>query len=161
MHNLKIYLDTSVISHLDAPDALEKMQDTLALWDKIKSGVFSAYLSSITLGELDECPEPKRSILFSFLRQIQYDLIALDSQAIEIADKLVSFGILKHKSIDDCQHIAAAIIGGCDAIISWNFKHIVNHKTIQGVKAITALTGFPDIFIYTPSILLGGESNDS
>jgi hypothetical protein len=70
-------------------------------------------------------------------------------------------GVLKQKSFNDCQHIAAAIIGGCDAIVSWNFKHIVNHKTMMGVKAVTALEGYDDLLIYTPSIIIGGEHNDS
>ena len=40
MKKLKIYLDTSVISHLDAPDAPEKMADTLMLWEDIKTSGF-------------------------------------------------------------------------------------------------------------------------
>jgi hypothetical protein len=68
-------------------------------------------------------------------------------------------GILKEKAFDDCQHIAAAIIRGCgcDTIVSWNFKHIVNLKTIARVKAVTALDGYNDILIYPPSILIGGN----
>ena len=31
---LKIYLDTSVISHLDQQDAPEKMASTLSFWEK-------------------------------------------------------------------------------------------------------------------------------
>lgn len=27
----------------------------------------------------------------------------------------------------------------CDIIISWNFKHLVNVKTIDGIRAITQL----------------------
>ena len=161
MHKLRIYLDTSVISHLDAPDAADKMQDTLTLWNKIKADEYTVVLSSITLAELDECLEPKREVLFDYLNKIQYEVVELDAQAIEIAEKFVDLGILKQKSFDDCQHIAAAIISKCDAIISWNFKHIVNHKTIQGVKAVTALSGFKDVMIYTPSILSGGENDDS
>jgi len=38
MRKQKIYLDTSVISHLDAPDALEKQQDTRRLWEEIHAG---------------------------------------------------------------------------------------------------------------------------
>jgi hypothetical protein len=64
-------------------------------------------------------------------------------------------------SFDDCQHIANAIISGCDIIVSWNFKHIVNHKTMMGVKAITALEGYDDLLIYDPSILIGGEEDDT
>ena len=41
---------------------------------------------------------------------------------------------MKQKSFDDCQHIAAALLAGCVIIISWNFKHIVNVKTVRGVK---------------------------
>jgi len=37
MKKTRIYLDTSVISHLDANDTPEKMGDTLRLWEKIKS----------------------------------------------------------------------------------------------------------------------------
>jgi hypothetical protein len=32
--------------------------------------------------------------------------------------KSIDIGILTQKSFDDCQHIAAAVIGGCDCIIS-------------------------------------------
>jgi hypothetical protein len=70
-------------------------------------------------------------------------------------------GILKQKSFDDCQHIAAAILSGCDIITSWNFKHIVNVKTVRGVKVITTLEGYKDLMIYPPSVLLEeGEDNE-
>ena len=76
---------------------------------------------------------------------------------IEIASRFVDLGILRQKSFDDCQHISAAIISGCDVIVSWNFKHIVNLKTMNGVKAVTALEGFDDLLIFDPSTLAGGE----
>ncbi len=49
---------------------------------------------------------------------------------------MIEIGILTQKSFDDCQHIGVAIINECDCIIPWNFKHIVNVKTIRGVRAI-------------------------
>jgi len=42
-------------------------------------------------------------------------------------------------------------------IVSWNFKHIVNVKTIQGVKAATTYEGYKDLMIYPPSALLEEE----
>lgn len=39
----------------------------------------------------------------------------------------------------------------------WNFKHIVNIKTIKGIRAITHLESYKDIDIMNPSVLLGGE----
>ena len=40
----------------------------------------------------------------------------------------------------------------CDCIISWNFKHIVNIKTIRGVRAITNLEGYKGIDVINPSV---------
>jgi hypothetical protein len=48
---------------------------------------------------------------------------------------------------------------GGDAIVSWNFKHIVNHKTQMGVKTITAQEGYNDLLIYTPSFLIGDDDD--
>lgn len=77
-----------------------------------------------------------------------------------LAEKFIDFGILKKKSFDDCQHIAAVILAGCDIITSWNFKHIVNVKTVRGVKIIITLEGYKDLLIYPPSVLLEGEDED-
>lgn len=45
MKKLKIYLDTSVISHLKQGDAPDKTADTLKLWEDIKQGKYDVYLS--------------------------------------------------------------------------------------------------------------------
>jgi predicted nucleic acid-binding protein len=157
MKKLKIYLDTSVISYLDQQDVPERVAETHKLWKKIKDKEYDVFISTVTIREVEDCPKSKRKKLLSYLKQIEYYIIEIDERFIEVAERFVDLGILKEKSFDDCQHIAAAIIGGCDVIVSWNFKHIVNHKTIAGVKAVTALEGYNDILIYTPSILIGGN----
>ena len=139
MRKLKVYLDTSVISHLLQEDVPEKMADTRQLWEMFKAGKYDVYLSTVTLEEIADCPEPKRSELR------------------KLAHKIIDMGILTNKSYDDCQHIAAAIVTECNCIISWNFKHIVNIKTIHGVRAITNLTGYKPIDILSPTVLLESE----
>lgn len=88
-------------------------------------------------------------------------MVRVDERTIEIANKFIDLGVLKQKNYDDCRHIAAAIVSKCDAIVSWNFKHIVNHKTMAGVKMVTAQEGYDDLFIYSPMAIIGGEPNDS
>ena len=157
MEKLKVYLDTSVISHLMQEDVPEKMADTLKLWDMFKDGKYDVYLSTVTLEEVSDCPEPKRSKMYSYLEQIDYTPIEITDDMSDIAQQIIDMGILTQKSYDDCQHIAAAVIYGCDCIISWNFKHIVNIKTIRGVRAITNLKGYKPIEILNPSVLLESE----
>ena len=160
MKRLKVYLDTSVVSYLHQEDAPEKMQDTLSLWELFKQGVYEVYVSDIVFREIDRCSEEKLNILLDYLDQIEYHELETDSNTIELAGKFIDFGILEKKSFDDCQHIAVAILAGCDVIISWNFKHIVNVKTVKGVKVITTLEGYKDLLIYPPSVLLEEGDDD-
>ena len=161
VRKLRIYIDTSVVGYLDQNDDPDLMADTHRLWDQIKDGIYDVILSDVTIAEIDACHEEKREILFDYLSEIDYTLIEVDERTIEIAGRFIDLGVLREKSFDDCQHIAAAITSECDAIVSWNFKHIVNHKIIMGVKAVTALEGYSDVLIYTPSILIGGEIDDT
>jgi predicted nucleic acid-binding protein len=157
MKKLKVYLDTSVISHLMQEDVPEKMADTLKLWDMFKEGKYEVYLSTVTLEEISDCPEPKRSRMLDYLEQIDYTPIEIIDDMSDVAEQIIDMGILTKKSYDDCQHIAAAVVYGCDCIISWNFKHIVNIKTIRGVRAIANLKGYKPIEILNPSVLLESE----
>ena len=157
MEKLKVYLDTSVISHLLQEDVPEKMADTRQLWEMFRDKKYDVYLSTVTLEEIEACPEPKRDQLYNYLEQVEYTLIEIDNDALEVAEQIIEIGILTRKSYDDCQHIGAAIVNECDCIISWNFKHIVNIKTIRGVRAITNLKGYKPIEILNPSVLLESE----
>ena len=160
MRKLKVYLDTSVVSYLYQVDASEKMQNTLDLWELFKNKVYEVYISDIVIREISGCNEEKLKILLDYLDQIDYNIIETDEDTVELAGKFIDFGILKQKSFDDCQHIAAAILAGCDIITSWNFKHIVNVKTVRGVKVITTLEGYKDLLIYPPSVLIESEDDD-
>ena len=134
--------------------------DTLLLWELFRQGIYEVYVSDIVFREIDRCSEEKLNILLDYLNQIEYHEVETDSNTIELAEKFIDFGILKKKSFDDCQHIAAAILEGCDIIISWNFKHIVNVKTVKGVKVVTTLEGYKDLLIYPPSVLLEEGDDD-
>ena len=150
-------MDTSVISHLLQDDVPEKMADTRQLWEMFCAGMYDVYLSTVTLEELKGCSEPKQSQLFDYLGQIDYTLVQINDNVAEVAQQIIEMGILIKKSYDDCQHIGSAIVSECNCIISWNFKHIVNIKTIRGVRAITNLKGHKPIEILNPSVLLESE----
>ena len=155
---IKVYLDTSVISYLDQQDAPEQMQETREVWERIKAGQYEVFISDVVLRELADCKEEaKRDLLIGHLAEIKYNLIAVDDDIAKLAEKIVTKGVLKKKNIDDCQHIAAAILSDCDIIVSWNFKHIVNVKTIRWIKVITTVEGYKDLLIYQPTALLNEE----
>ncbi len=126
----------------------------------LREGVYEVYISDIVISEISACNEEKLRILMDSLKQIDYNIIETDEDTVELAEKFIDFGILKQKSFDDCQHIAAAILAGCDIITSWNFKHIVNVRTVRGVKVITTMEGYKDLLIYPPTVLLESEDDE-
>ena len=154
MRKPKIYLETTVISHLCHDDVPDKMKDTLILWSEIKQEKYSVYLSETTISEIMETSEPKRSALLDYLSKINYTILSIDEDTEAYARKLNSEGILSQKHFDDCLHIGCAVVNGCTMIVSWNFRHIVKAKTINGVRYISSILGYTDIGIYSPSMII-------
>ena len=76
------------------------------------NGKYDVYLSTITLKEIQKCPEPKQSQLVDYLNQIQFITLEITEDVTKIAEKMIELGILTQKSFDDCQHIGAAIANG-------------------------------------------------
>jgi len=142
------------------PDTPDKQDDTRRLWNAIQSGEYNACISPVVVLEVDACSEPKRSFLGRKLMVIPYNLLAEKGEVLELANQYLDAGILKQKSYDDCQHIAYACVYNCDMIVSWNFKHLVNVKTISGVKSVNARAGYKEMPIYTPTMLIEGGTDD-
>ncbi|MCL2366411.1 MAG: PIN domain nuclease [Oscillospiraceae bacterium] len=160
MKKLKIYLDTSVVSHLYAPDVPDKQADTHKLWTFIKAKTYEVSISPVVMIELDDCSEPKRSHLLDRLSEISYTELQANNEVLELAAQYLDAGIMPPKSARDRQHIAYACVYNCDMVISWNFKHMVNVKTISGVRGVNALAGYKEMPIYTPTILISGGVDD-
>ncbi len=161
MNKTKVYLDTSVLSYLKQDDSPERTASTLKLWEDFKNrSDLEIYLSDVTLTEVSECYEPKRTYMQEKLKEIDFNLLEKDEEAEKLANQIIELGILTNKSHDDCLHIAIAVLEGCNYIVSWNFKHLVNIKTINGVRAITNLKGFRPIDIITPEMLIKGDEDE-
>ena len=154
----KIYLDTTVISHLRHDDRPDWMADTLELWDILKMGKYDVYISDVVMNEVMRCPEPKLSELLALLSEVRYTEIDVEGnpEILALADEVKKLNLIPRKSENDRRHIAAAIYSGCNIILSWNFNHFVTEKTIDGVRRI-CLDNFisPVVDIYHPTVLLG------
>lgn len=158
MKKLKIYLDTSVISHLQQEDVPEKMRETNELWEQFmkRDKDVEIIISDVVIKEILQCKEPKRSFMFEKLAQIDYTFVRTTDEEENLANFYLQNGVLKEKSLDDLTHIATAALNGCRYIVSWNFKHFVNPKTIDAVNATNLLLGLPQMSIFAPTMMLGG-----
>ncbi len=154
---LRVYLDTSVISHLQQEDVPEKMHETLELWEQFKERKdVEVIISTLVFTELYKCNEQKLAFLLGKLAQLDYNEVPITDSVRELTNFYLKNGVLRKKSADDLTHIAAATLNDCRYIISWNFKHFVNPKTINAVNAINLTLNLPQIGIFSPNMMLGG-----
>ena len=161
MKKLKIYLDTSAIGYLDENEEkyIKDKEAMLVLWNKIKNNEFDAVISELTLDELSANQNAdKLKILLEYLAQIEYHIAETGNIAERISELVKINGMLvsdKHKN--DRLHIGTAIENNCDVIVSMNFKHLVNVATIRGVRAISNLEGYGNIYIIQPIAMVAEE----
>ena len=57
----------------------------------------------------------------------------------------------------DAQHIAMATVANVDALVSWNFRHVVNLPRIHGYHGVNAKLGYPTLEIRSPREVLNDE----
>ena len=149
----KIYIDTSVLGgYFD----IEFDDATRRLFDEVKKGEYKIVVSNITEGELLNAPERVRTLLNDL--NIDYELITLTDDAVNLALEYIRENVIGQTSYDDCLHIAIATISRLDLLVSWNFKHIVNIKRIRGYNGINIKNGYPSIEIRSPKDLIDYET---
>jgi hypothetical protein len=84
------------------------------------------------------------------IQELQPIELEFTVECYELAGEYIKKGIIPLRYEDDAFHIAVASVNNIDAIISWNFKHIVKLKTKKEVLGVNALMGYKEIEIYSP-----------
>ena len=159
MKKLKIYIDTSAIGYLDEHESPNDMKAMLALWENIRNSKYDVIISELTFRELnDNKNTEKLNTLLGYIAQIEYETIGITAEAEHIANLVRKSELLiSDKNQNDRLHIGCAFVAGCDVIVSMNFKHLVNVKTIRGVRAISNIEGYKNIDIIQPAALVEEE----
>jgi hypothetical protein len=84
-------------------------------------------------------------------------VVEKNQEAEDLAWEYVNKNILSRKSFNDCLHIALSALSSCDYLVSWNFRHLVNVKTVEGVRMVNAIKHYREIMIVSPNMLLNKE----
>ena len=149
----RIYTDTSVIGGCEDE---EFRVHSRRLMDAFIRGDLRLVLSELTLRELVPAPLAVRKVLAS-VPAGHIEVVRLTPAAADLARRYLAEGILKANMLADAQHIAMATIANVDALVSWNFKHVVNLARIHGYHGVNAKLGYPMIEIRSPREVLTDE----
>ena len=155
---LQVYLDTSVISFaVSTQDVKREKERTIFFLNQIKEGKFKGYISEVVVGEIEEATGAKQKELLKVIVDIPLKRLVGTSEASHLARKYIDEGIIPEKYLDDALHLAIASVNKLDAVVSWNFAHLVKFKTRREVKGINILLGYQEIDIATPEEMIENE----
>ena len=119
----KIYLDTSVPSvYYDERDPFRK-DLTRNWWDK-ELKEYEAFVSAVTLDELKQDKEPRRSLYLNLVK------------GFEVLELTHAF------------HIAFASIYKVDYLVTWNISHLANVHRKKKIKIFNTAAG-----VFVPAIV--------
>ncbi len=142
----RYYFDTSIFGgYYDD----EFLFETNLIFEKVLSGEIICLYSEIIEEKLKKAPS-RVTKLFNNLNAKQKEKIHISDEILMLAHEYIIEKVVGETSLYDCIHIAAATVHQADALISWNFKHIVNSNRIIGYNHINSQRGLTHITIKSP-----------
>ena len=150
----KVYIDTSVINGLIADDAPDIQAKTKLFFQRVRKGEFDLYVSKLVRDEIEATPDLiRRALLLGIFSNYPFRFLEPMPLTLELAELYLKKGALPAKSYADALHIAYAASHRIEILVSWNFKHIVKHKTRLLTAQINTQKGLSMVDLCSPEEL--------
>lgn len=124
------YLDTSVFGGYFDKEFFNVTQE---FWATIKKYSIGIYVSELVIQEIQGAPVYVRKLIEDI--KDHYTVVPVNNEIINLADKYVHAKVVTAQYRDDAIHVAKATISLVDALISWNFRHLVNIHREEGFSS--------------------------
>jgi hypothetical protein len=141
----RVYVDACSIGGLFNQYA----EQTKPFWATVRRGAITIIVSDVLEREVRPAPQCVRDF-FESLPESQIERVVLTEESDALAKRYIAANVVGTTSLDDCRHIAIATLAKADALVSWNFRHVVNASKIRGYNGVNMLFGYTQIDIRTP-----------
>lgn len=143
---MKLYLDTSVFSAYYDERTPERMQMTRGFWPVLER--HEKLCSELTIEELGQAHSNLREKLLTLTQNFM--VFDITDEMRDLAKLYVEEGVVPSRYFADALHVAAAVFGNADILVSWNFKHLVKRSARFLVNYVNAKQGLKMIEILAP-----------
>ena len=118
---------------------------------RVKIGHYTLYGSELVADEIKETLDAKlRQSLIDLLEEYEVEILPLSEEVRTLAQVYIDKKIIPKKYLADALHIAIAAINNIPVLVSWNFEHMVKHKTRIEVNRIHQKINLSQIDICSP-----------
>ena len=147
---MKLYLDTSVLGAMFDTEPAGRKEMTQLFFQTVRARRDTLYVSDLVLEEIDRAPNQVRFPLMTLVRRIQPRVLSEPRESLSLAQEYIAAHVVPASSRDDARHIAIATLAGSEALVSWNFRHLVNLRRKRLVHSVNIRLGHPLIEIVSP-----------
>ena len=157
MRRLKLYLDTTILLSMLSCESKTRQGQIEKLTMDFKEGKFEAFISPTVIAELQKLSEDEKTIIREKISEIDAKTLTEIKEVTTLAKSYMFDGIeriFRDYNKQECMHIAYATVYNCDAILSWNFKKVVNFRATAQVRAINTMHRYKDIQLVTPTMIV-------
>jgi predicted nucleic acid-binding protein len=151
MATVGVYVDTSVWNAAFDEHVPNIKAQTVRFFERLRDRTSAhPFLSDVVLQELGNAPSARVGPLAGLIRRVHPTRIELAEEAAALADAYISHGVLREGHLVDARHVAIATVAGLDAIVSWNYRHLVNRRRREAFNGVNAIQGYRSIEIISP-----------
>jgi predicted nucleic acid-binding protein len=140
----RVYVDSTVI--YGAPEK-KYAEGSRLFWQAVRNGKIVIIASDVLDEELERATQYVRDI-FKRLPNSSVERVTSTPESNALAAQYLAENVVGNSNITDCRHVALATVLHADAIVAWNFQHIIERG--EGYKDVNEKLGYPRIAILTP-----------
>ena len=150
---VKLYLDSSVFGFSISKHDPQRRAEANRLFRQIRDGLFEGGFSYVTEQELLAAPPKISERLRKKIDWARLHRIRVRSRSLvhDLAQRYCDARVIPHEYFEDALHVAAATLWRADALVSFNFTHIVRLETMIRVNEINRKEQLAELFLCQPS----------
>ncbi len=146
----RLYFETSVLGALTDRDERRRLALTRTLLGDVAIRVHIGIVSNVVNEELEQAPGDVRETIRRELQAVEFEFVAENEESRALFEEYVAAKIVPVRYQNDLRHVSVATVARADALVSWNFRHLVNVNTRRAVHAVNVRLGYPMIEIVSP-----------
>jgi predicted nucleic acid-binding protein len=146
----RLYLDTSVFGALFDEGDQERVALTRAVLRRLRHSPYETFIGTPVYEEIGLAPPHIRRALEHHVADLSPTLIEEGVPSLRLTEAYMAARLVPPPKRNDARHIALATVADLDAIVSWNFRDMVNIRKKRIVHQVNAKFGYRLIDIISP-----------
>jgi predicted nucleic acid-binding protein len=158
----KLYVETSVWNQLEHDDRQDWRETAEQFFAAVVRGEYEIYISNVVLDEIFATVDlALQKRLADHINRFQPHVLELNDEATILTKRYIGAGFggatVSQRVYRDCSHVAIATVNDIKHMVSFNCRHLVNDRRIDGFNAINLQNGYDTMVdITTPHKYCGG-----